>query len=117
MGGLCTRMDSIEHAKNIEDIKNIIQSDCKFFQEQLYLLQRDPNLREDLKEKKVKYFETVVSKFTEYHNHLSGIPSLKELEVIELKIKYKHLMKEIDSLQYAQIDNFFNEFETDFYHK
>ncbi len=115
MGGVCTRMDSIEHAQNLDDIRNIIHSDKRLFQLQLEVLEKDRTLDVEIKLKKVNYFVLIITKLEEYHNYLTKLLDIKDLEVFELKIKYKHLMKEVDSLQYKNITEQFDDFDVFLY--
>lgn len=117
MGSFCSRLDSIEHATTLDDITNIIQMDKNLFLTQLHVLEGDKSLNTNLKERKIKYFLLIVNKLDEYLVFLRKLQSLKNLEVYELKVKYKYLMKEVDTLQYQNINSQLLSFENFIYNE
>ncbi len=115
MGNICSRMDSIEHAENLVDIINIISSDKDLFIAQFEIMEKDTKLQSNIKEKKMKIFIFIIKKLEEYRKYLNTLVSLKQIDVYEIKIKYKHLMKEIDSQQHSFILTEFNQFDSFLY--
>lgn len=112
MGVCCTRLDSIEHAHTIEDLNYIINIDKEMFKSQLTLVEQDKILTQEIKTKKVNYFKKVVEKYASYHEYFNKLEvKLNDVEIYEVKLKYKKMTKEISSLQYSSQDEIFNSFE------
>lgn len=66
MGCCFSRLDSIEHAKSLGDIIEVLSTDKRFFQHQVNIIKEDRTLSSSLKEKKIKYFTRVTNKLDEY---------------------------------------------------
>lgn len=77
MGSACSRMDSIEHAQNKEDIRNIIISDSNLFNLQLDILKKDKCLNDVTKRKKIEYFDFIITKLSQYSDFLYRQKSMK----------------------------------------
>ena len=70
MGCCFSRLDSIEHAKSLGDIIDVMSSDKLLFQYQVNIIKEDKSLSKLLKEKKFQYFTKITTKLDEYIKYL-----------------------------------------------
>lgn len=112
MGICCTKLDSIEHANTIIDLNYILKQDRDMFHEQMLIVKNDTVFNEEQKSKKLVYFNKIIEKFEEYHDYLDKLDfNFNDVDIINLKWKYKKMTKELNTLQYSSIDNIFMDFE------
>lgn len=119
MGCCINNLDSIEYAKSLTDIINIIYYDKNLFNIQLDIMKKDKNLPQEAKIQKINYLSIVIEKLQIYINYLNErnkkYPYITDLEITELKINYKSLLSNLDSMNYKNTNNYFDNFETVLY--
>ena len=118
MGVCCSRLDQIENANTMDDLYNIICSDKEMFIKQFNIAQKDTFLKPELKEKKLEYIKFIIDNYNKYISYIEKISSrFNEVEIFEMKFKYKRLTKELCTLQVNDKDTVFKEFEEILYNR
>lgn len=114
MGSVCcSDIDSVEHVKDIHDFLYVLTKDREFFQYQLEVIEKDKNIEIDSQENKKNCLIFIINKYIEYEKHLKlNHHFYSNIDLIEMKIQYKKLTKNIHILKKDLIHESFKEFDS-----
>ena len=112
MGFCCSKLDSVEHATSLSEFTFVMSSDRQMFQKQLLILKDDTSIDDKIKDAKVEALRKIVEKLKEYIDYLNNKEiKFVEVEFLEVKLKYKKMLKDLNLLQPDKIESQFEAFE------
>lgn len=108
----CSHTDSVEYVRDIYDFLYVLIKDKEFFEYQLQIIKTDKIIDTELQEKKNNCLIFIIKKYNEYENHLkANMQFYSNVDLIEMKIQYKILTKNIHILKQDFLEKSFDEFD------